>query len=113
VNAIRRVVPELTSLILVIITATVGLVFAPTLSERMIVGWHLGLDGQVSITRGPRLVGLMAIPTVATTMYVALRVTRLALDIERHLDIRVFEILVHLLLGVLALGQIWLVTINL
>lgn len=112
-RSIRRVIPELTSLALVIITATVGIVVAPRLPEQMIVGWHLGLDGQISVTRGPRLLGLVAIPAVTTAMYVVLRVTRFAFDWKTHLHTRLFEVLAHLLLGTLALGQIWIVLVNL
>jgi len=109
----RRALPELSSLALVVVTVAAGFILAPALPEWMIIGWHVGLDGEVTITRGPRLLGLVAIPTVAATLYVALRVTRLALD-ERHgVDTRLFEVLAHLVLGALALGQGWLLAVNL
>lgn len=111
--AVRRVVPELTSLALVVLTAAVGVVVAPSLPEQMTVGWHLGLDGEVSVTRGPRLLGLTAVPAVTATIYVVLRVTRFVLDFETDADVRLFEVLSHLLLGTLALGQLWILTINL
>lgn len=113
VVSIRRVVPELTSLALVIITVTAGIVVAPRLPEQMIVGWHLGLDGRTSVTRGPRLLGLVAIPAVTTAMYVVLRVTRFALERRTRVNTRLFEVLAHILLGTLALGQIWLLLMNL
>ena len=109
----HRVLPELTSLALVVVTVAAGVVLAPALPERMIVGWHWGLDGSVSLTRGPRLIGLVAIPAVTLASYVALRVTRLVLDRDAGLDARVFEVLAHLLLGTLALGQAWVLAANL
>jgi len=113
VTTVRRVVPELTSLAVVISTVAAGVVLAPALPERMIVGWHLGLDGQVSVTRAPRLVGLVAVPTVTVCVYAALRVTRLVLDRDAGLTPRLFEVLAHLVLGMFALGQWWLLAVNL
>mgnify|MGYP000350148275 CR=1 FL=1 len=112
-TTVRRAVPELTSLALVIATVAAGVVLAPALPERMVVGWHLGLDGQVSITRGPRLIGLVAVPAVSLCVYAALRVTRLVLDRNSGLNPRLFEVLAHLVLGMFALGQWWLLAINL
>lgn len=112
-SAARRVVPELTSLALVLATVLAGFVVAPALPERMIVGWHWGLDGSVSLTRGPRLLGLVALPAVTLASYVALRVTRLVLDRDAGLDARLFEVLAHLLLAALALGQAWVLAANL
>lgn len=112
-STVRRAIPEVTSLALVIATVAAGVVVAPALPERMIVGWHVGLDGTVSLTRGPRLLGLVAIPTVTVSLYVALRVTRLVLDAEHGVNTRLFEILAHLLLAALALGQGWLLEMNL
>ncbi|WP_313694385.1 hypothetical protein [Halorarum halobium] len=112
-SSIRRVLPELTSLALVLGTVTAGLLVAPALPERMIVGWHLGLDGRVSLTRGPRLLGLVAIPAVTVALYVVFRVARFVLDVTEDVDVRLFEILAHLVLGMLALGQGWLLVLNL
>ncbi|QKY19479.1 hypothetical protein B4589_003455 [Halolamina sp. CBA1230] len=111
--SLRRAVPELTSLALAIATLGAGVVVAPALPERMIVGWHVGLDGSVSLTRGPRLLGLNAIPAVTVATYVALRVTRLVLDAGNGLNPRLFELLAHLVLVAFALGQAWLLAINL
>lgn len=105
--------PELSSLGLVVATVAAGALVAPALPEQMIVGWHVGLDGQVRLTRGPRLLGLIAIPAVSVTLYVALRVTRLVVDREVGVDARLFELLAHLVLASLAVGQAWLLVINL
>ena len=113
VNTVRRAVPELTSLALVIATVALSAVVAPALPERMVVGWHVGLDGAVSVTRGPRLLGLVAIPAVTAGTYVALRVTRLVIDDDAGFDTRLFEVLAHLVLGALALGQAWVLAANL
>lgn len=112
-TTVRRAVPELTSLALVVATVAAGLVVAPALPEQMIVGWHVGLDGEVWFTRGPRLLGLVALPAVTVAAYAALRVTRLVLDRDAGLDTRVFEVLAHLVLGMLALGQAWVLAANL
>lgn len=112
-STVRRVLPELTSLALVVATVAVGIVVAPALPELMIVGWHVGLDGTISLTRGPRLLGLVAVPAVTLTMYVALRVTRLVLDEGHDVDTRLFEVLAHLVLAALALVQGWLLAANL
>lgn len=109
----RRVLPELTSLALVVATVAAGVVVAPALPEQMVVGWHMGLDGQVSVTRGPRVLGLVAIPAVAVTLYAALRVTRLIIDRETGVDTRLYEVLAHLVLAGLAVGQGWLLAANL
>ncbi|WP_053948345.1 hypothetical protein [Halolamina sediminis] len=109
----RRALPELTSLALVIATVAAGVVVAPALPEQMIVGWHVGLDGQISTTRGPRLLGLVAIPAVTVVTYVVLRITRLVTERDYGLDPRLFDVLAHLLLGTLALGQAWLLAVNL
>ena len=112
-STVRRMLPELTSLALVIATVAVSVVLAPALPERMIVGWHVGLDGTVSITRGPRLLGLVAIPAVTVGAYAALRVTRAVIDADAGLDTRLFEVLAHFVLGALALGQAWVLVANL
>jgi uncharacterized membrane protein len=109
----RRALPELTSLALVVATVAAGVVVAPALPERMIVGWHVGLDGQVSTTRGPRILGLVAIPAVTVVTYAVLRTTRLVVGEDHGLDRRLFDVLAHLLLGTLALGQAWLLAVNL
>lgn len=110
---VRRALPELTSLSLVLATIAAGVVVAPALPEVMIVGWHVGLDGRVSVTYGPRLLGLAAVPAVSTALYIALRVTRLVVDAGAGMNARVFEALAHLTLVVLAIGQAWLLSINL
>jgi hypothetical protein len=112
-STVRRVLPELTSLALVIATVAVSVVLAPALPARMIVGWHLGLDGTVSLTRGPRLLGLVALPAVTVGAYAALRVTRVVIDADAGLDTRLFEVLAHVLLGALAIGQAWVLVANL
>lgn len=112
-TTLRRVVPELTSLALVIAPVAASVILAPALPERMIVGWHVGLDGHVSVTRGPRLLGLVALPAVTVVASVAFRVTRLVLDRVGGLDPRLFEVLAHLVLGMLVLGQAWVIAANL
>lgn len=109
----RRALPELSSLALVVVTVAAGFVVAPALPEWMIVGWHVGLDGELTVRRAPRLLGLVAIPAVTVTLYVALRVTRLVLDEGLGVDTRLFEILAHLVLAALALGQGSLLAVNL
>ncbi|NHX36107.1 MULTISPECIES: hypothetical protein [Halolamina] len=109
----RRALPELSSFALVVATVAAGVVVAPALPEWMIVGWHVGLDGEATVTRGPRLVGLVAVPAVTATLYVVLRVTRLALDEGYGVDTRPFEALAHLVLAALAFGQGWLLAVNL
>ncbi|MBP1986547.1 hypothetical protein [Halolamina salifodinae] len=109
----RRTLPELTSFALVVATVAAGAVVAPALPERMIVGWHVGLDGQVTVRRAPRVLGLVAIPAVTVVLYVALRTTRLVLDEAAGVDVRLFEVLAHLLLAALAIGQAWLLATNL
>jgi len=113
VTVSRRAVPEFTSLALVVATALAGVLLAPSLPETMIVGWHLGLDGDVSVTRGPRLLGLIVLPALSVTAYLCLRSVRLLLDLETAVRPRYYETLVHLVLGSLALGQAWLLTVNL
>lgn len=108
-----RALPELTSLALVVATVAASFVVAPALPERMIIGWHVGLDGQVTVTRGPRVLGLVAVLAVTVTLYVALRATRLAIDEGHGVDVRLFEVLTHLVLAMLALGQGWLLAVNL
>ncbi len=112
-STVRRVVPEITSLTLVIATVAVSAVFAPALPERMIVGWHVGFDSTLSLTRGPRLLGLIALPAITVGAYVALRVTRLVIDGDAGLNTRLFEVLAHLVLGALVLGQAWVIAANL
>ena len=60
-----------------------------------------------------RLLGLSAIPAVTVATYAALRATRLVLDAENGLNPRLFEVLAHLVLVVFALGQAWLLAVNL
>ncbi|ACV46772.1 MULTISPECIES: hypothetical protein [Halomicrobium] len=109
----RRALPELTSLALVLATVASGFLLAPSLPETMIVGWHFGLDGELSVTRGPRLLGLTLLPALSVTAYLCLRSTRLLLDLEAAVRPRYYEALVHLVLGALAFGQAWLLTVNL
>ena len=109
----RRLLPELTSFALVVATVAAGAVVAPALPERMIVGWHVGLDGQLTVRRAPRVLGLVAIPAVTLVLYAPLRVTRLVLDEAASVDARLFEVLAHLLLAALAVGQAWLLAANL
>ena len=105
--------PELSSLGLVVATVAAGVLVAPALPEQMIVGWHVGIDGQIRLTRGPRLLGLTAIPAVSATLYVALRTTRLVVDGAVGVDACLFELLAHLVLASLAVGQAWLLVVNL
>lgn len=112
-STVRRAVPEVTSLALVLATVAVSAVLAPALPERMVVGWHVGLDGAVSVTRGPRLLGLVALPAITVGTYVVLRVTRLVIDGDDGVDSRLFEVLAHLVLGAFALGQAWVLAANL
>jgi uncharacterized membrane protein len=107
-----RALPEFTSLALVVGTAAIGVLLAPALPEQMIVGWHLGLDGHVSVTRGPRLLGLALLPIITAGVYVLLRAIRLLLDAEASQNTRGFEILDHLLLSMLVLAQAWLLSLN-
>jgi hypothetical protein len=108
----RRALPELTSLTLVVGTAAIGVLLAPALPEQMIVGWRVGLDGQVSVTRGPRLLGLALMPVITAGVYVGLRATRLLLDAEASQHTRGFEGLAHLLLSMLVLVHAWLLSLN-
>lgn len=110
--ACRRALPEFTSLALVVGTAALSVVLAPALPEQMVVGWHLGLNGQVSVTRGPRVLGIALLPVTIAGVYIGLRATRLLLDIEAPQHIRGFEVLAHLLLGMLIVGQAWLLSLN-
>jgi len=112
-TASRRVVPELTSLALVLATVAPGFLLASSLPETMIVGWHLGIDGEVSVTHGPRLLGLTMVPALSGTAYLCLRFARLLLDPETAVRPRYYEALVHLVLGGLAVGQVWLLIANL
>lgn len=113
VSTVRRAVPEATSLALVLATVAISVVFAPALPERMVVGWHVGLDGAGSVTRGPRLLGLVALPAISVGTYAALRITRLVIDGDDGVDSRLFEVLAHLVLGAFALGQAWVLAANL
>lgn len=108
----RRALLECTSLALVVGTAVLSIVLADALPEQMVVGWHLGLDGQVSVTNGPRLLGLVLLPVITAGVYIVLRATRLILDTETPQLTHGFEVLSHLLLGLLVLAQAWLLSLN-
>jgi hypothetical protein len=112
-TTLRRALPEVTSLAVVVGAAAVGVVLAPALPAQMIVGWHLGLDGQVSVTRGPRLLGLALLPVIMAGICGLLRGTRLLLDTEAPQYTRSFEVLSHLLLGILLVCHAWLLSLNL
>lgn len=112
-SALHRRLPELTSLALVVVPIVVGVLVAPALPERMIVGWHMGLDGEVTLRHAPRLLGLIAIPAATALLYITLCITRLVVDTGNRLNTYLFEVLAHLLLAAMAFGQGWLLAVNL
>ena len=104
---------DVTALALVALTAFVAAVIYPHLHAEMVVGWHVGLDGTVSRTVGPRLLGVALLPALSVGCYAVLRTVGAAVSLDSARDRRLYDLLVHLLLASLCLCQIAVVAANL
>ncbi|WP_137285098.1 hypothetical protein [Halorussus salinisoli] len=101
--------PDVTALALLALTMAVGIASYGDLPAEMVVGWHVGLDGDVRLTHAPRQVAAFAVPTAATGTYAVLRAVESVLDIREELaDFEsVYDVAVHLLLvGLFALQAV-------
>lgn len=112
-SAARRRAPAVTSFVLVALATIVALAAAPGLPDRMIVGWYLGLDGTVAVTRGPRAVGVAVLPAVSAVLYAVGRAVVHVAPPPTRRGRLAFEAALHLTLGSLCALQAWVVAANL
>ncbi|WP_415379093.1 hypothetical protein [Halosimplex sp. TS25] len=104
---------DVTAVVLVASTAAIAAAAYPRLPAEMVVGWHVGLDGRVSRTIGPRALGVALLPALSVVGYAALRTVRALISLDAPRDRRLYDALVHLFLASLCLCQTAVVAANL
>ncbi|WP_436925830.1 hypothetical protein [Halosimplex amylolyticum] len=104
---------DVTALALVALTVAVAAAAYPRLPVEMVVGWHVGLDGRLSRTIGPRALGVTLLPTLSVASYAVLRTVRALVPLDGARDGRLYDSLVHLLLASLCACQVAVVAANL
>ncbi|MFC4447942.1 hypothetical protein [Halorussus aquaticus] len=106
---------DLTAFALLVLTLAVGIAFYGDLPGRMVMGWHVGLDGAVRLTRAPRPVATFAVPAVATGAYVVVRAVALLPGVRDEVRAArfVYDVAVNLLLVALCASQVAVVAANL
>ncbi|MFC7141305.1 hypothetical protein ACFQMA_15885 [Halosimplex aquaticum] len=104
---------DVTALALVALTVAVAAAALPRLPAEMVVGWHVGLDGRLSRTIGPRVLGVALLPALSVASYAALRTARALVSLDTPRDRRLYDALVHLLLASLCACQVAVVAANL
>ncbi|NEU56079.1 hypothetical protein [Halorussus sp. MSC15.2] len=107
--------PDLTALALLALTLAVGIAFYGDLPAEMVVGWHVGLDEGVRLTRAPRPVATFAVPAVATGAYVVVRAVALLPGVRDEVRAArfVYDLAANLLLVAFCASQMAVVTANL
>lgn len=115
-DVLRRAFPQWTDVAafaLVAATALAGPAVLPQLPAEMIVGWHVGLDGRVSLTHGPRILGLVVLPATSAGFFLALRAVRSVVTLDSVAERRAYDAATLLLLGGLCAAQVSLIAANL
>ncbi|WP_276273864.1 hypothetical protein [Haloarcula litorea] len=111
--AVRRA--DLSALALLAVTVGVAIAAYPSLPGVMRVGWHVGLDGGVRVTRAPRAVGGVLVPALAVGAYAVLRgVAALSTDVARtRRTRRLVDAVCHATLAVCLVVEAALLAVNL
>ncbi len=104
--------PDLAAFALVALTVLAGPAVLPRLPAEMVVGWHLGLDGEVSRTVGPRVIGLVALPALSVALFAGALATQRLAALGRR-ERRLLGLGTTLTLAAVCAAQLWLVWVNL
>lgn len=106
--------PDVAALALVVLTIAATVTVYGDLPTRMVVGWHVGLDGAVAHTHGPRALAAALVPGLLVSLYAVFaaipRIGDLGDDLEPNRWI--YDLIVHAALGALCAIQAFILVAN-